>query len=530
MTAYDFYATLEKLTDNTGIKPPNRYHAFLRMNREWSHLMRLKRAGRGHDPAGVEGTKPGVNLPEDWQAAAPEDRFLYIIFLALNVCFRLKRRLVSSELKDPPLDPEYLWTVTDQDEMSTCSGLAVLDHANSKFSRGYSATGVGMGVCARHEFIQPNGVGDLQKGEWYLLRHINPHLLKIVSYDIVCQWWKNLMKWLKLLPPLVRLHAALAALHLMHFVIPKMHIHSHTLACQLLFSLNLVPGSAQTDGEGIERPWANIGGVAMSTREMGPGSREDTLNTHWSHWNWQKLLGLAERLRTRTDRAKTEYAAQLESFTQFSMQQSDRVPAWGAMVEAFEKNLKQKNPYQRAVQSITEAQVLLRFAQDEALQTEAGVPSLHTVSPSSFVSAGLDVEDQQRRVRVQIALKKAGTTAQQIDVALDDKVVETMPLFLPSALSEAQRGGPLMTHLATIEESLRDAQCSTALERLRDQLHVKSRFLTYKELHARHQGPNTRTRGLVEQNESKIRLHSEKYQMAWEAMRRLAGDDPGLVG
>ncbi|KAJ6553888.1 hypothetical protein B0H10DRAFT_1754054, partial [Mycena sp. CBHHK59/15] len=100
---------------------------------------------------------------------------------------------VSSELKDPPLDPgwsyltervpyrEYLLTVTDQDEMSTCSGLAALDHANSKFSRGYSATGVGMGVCARHEFIQPNGVGDLQKGERYanmdyifasLLRHI----------------------------------------------------------------------------------------------------------------------------------------------------------------------------------------------------------------------------------------------------------------------------------------------------------------------------------------------------------------------
>jgi hypothetical protein len=79
---------------------------------------------------------------------------------------------------------------------------------------------------------------------------------------------------------------------LMRFVIPKMHIHSHTLACQLLFSLNFTPGSAQTDGEGIERPWAHIGGVATSTREMGPGSREDVLNCHWGYWNWQKLLGL----------------------------------------------------------------------------------------------------------------------------------------------------------------------------------------------------------------------------------------------
>jgi hypothetical protein len=53
--------------------------------------------------------------------------------------------------------------------MSTCSGLAALDYANTKFSRGYSSTGVGMGVCARHEFIQPNGVGDLQRGERFVL-------------------------------------------------------------------------------------------------------------------------------------------------------------------------------------------------------------------------------------------------------------------------------------------------------------------------------------------------------------------------
>jgi hypothetical protein len=56
--------------------------------------------------------------------------------------------------------------------MSTCSGLAALDYANTKFSRGYAATGVGLGVCARHEFVQKNGAGDLQKGERY-----DPHSL-----------------------------------------------------------------------------------------------------------------------------------------------------------------------------------------------------------------------------------------------------------------------------------------------------------------------------------------------------------------
>ena len=53
--------------------------------------------------------------------------------------------------------------------MSTCTGLAALDHADSKFSTGYAATGIGACIDARHEFMLANGVGDLQKGERYVL-------------------------------------------------------------------------------------------------------------------------------------------------------------------------------------------------------------------------------------------------------------------------------------------------------------------------------------------------------------------------
>jgi hypothetical protein len=119
-------------------------------------------------------------------------RFLYILYIAIDTCFHLKRRLVSSEKKDPGLGTrwayftedrpfhEYLLTVMDQKEvsvrlgngrrtdtpqMSTCSGLAALDYANTKFSQGYGSMGVGLGVCARHEFVQRSGAADLQKGE-----------------------------------------------------------------------------------------------------------------------------------------------------------------------------------------------------------------------------------------------------------------------------------------------------------------------------------------------------------------------------
>ncbi|KAJ6509612.1 hypothetical protein DFH09DRAFT_942560, partial [Mycena vulgaris] len=223
--AYDFYAVLERLTDNTGVKPPDRYQVFLRMARKYRHLLMLEHAGRGHNVSDVFGTgagelviecpvcpNPRVNLQERWENAPPEDRFLYVLFIALDACFRLKRQMVSSEVKDPGLGTgwayvlenapyqHFLLSMTDQKEMSTCSGLAALDYANTKFSRGYSTTGIGMGVCARHEFVQPNGVGDLQKGERFanmdlifasILRHNDDRLRKIIFYNIVCQWWRG---------------------------------------------------------------------------------------------------------------------------------------------------------------------------------------------------------------------------------------------------------------------------------------------------------------------------------------------------
>ncbi|KAJ7030842.1 hypothetical protein C8F04DRAFT_1186486 [Mycena alexandri] len=573
-TAYDFYAVLERLTDNTGIKPPNWYQVFLRMARQYRHLLMLKRAGRGHDPTGVWGTgagelavdcpvcpNPKVNLPEGWEDAAPGNQFLYVLFLALDACFWLKRRMVSSEIKDPGLGTRwayvvenvpyrhFLQTVTNQKEMSTCSGLAALDYANTKFSRGYSTTGVGMGVCARHEFVQPNGVGDLQKGERFanmdyifgsILRHKDPRVRKIISYDIVCQWWTYLLERLQTLPPLVRMTMILK---LFRFVIPKMHIHSHTLDCQVKFSLNLVPGSGQTDGEGIERPWASIGAIATSTR----------------------TIGLPVLLWRRLDVARKEQASQREAFELFSVQQADRVPVWKKMVEDFEMDGDKKNPYQMEVGGLTEMDVRLKFVTEEAEEAKRGVPALHVVTPSAFINAGLMLEEQQRRVRVQAELKKAGTTAMEINMktlcsklnrgldqfcklqatynpaalqalaartAPPDELVEQTPLMLPSALLPAQReGGGCVAGLIDIENDMRAAQCrTTTLPRLRNQLHIKSRFLLYKKHNSRHQGMNTRSRTIVARNKTKIRLHSEKFQMAWEARLRIAGGDKSKVG
>ncbi|KAJ7693185.1 hypothetical protein B0H17DRAFT_907949, partial [Mycena rosella] len=594
VTTYDFYSGLEKLSDNAGLlKIRDRYKVFMRTMREWQHLVMLMRAGRGNDAVrSVAETRPGelgvvcpacpcpgINLPSHWDSSLPEDRFLYILYLAIDACFRLKRRLVSSEAKDPGLGTgmayftedapfrKFLLTVTDQKEMSTCSGLAALDYANTKFSHGYGATGVGLAVCARHEFVQLNAAADLQKGERYvnmdyilgsLLRHHDPRLFKFLSYDICCQWSRHLVDRLKELPPSVRLTLVLS---LVRFVIPKLHIYGHKLLCQLIFSLNYTPGSARTDGEGIERPWANIGPVAMSTREMGPGSRHDTLDNHWGYWNWQKLVGLGALLKKHLLNAIPERNFQREAFAMFTDNQIEHVAGWKMMVELFEEDETKPNPYELPKSGLNENDVRLVFAQEEAEEEHAGTMSIHNVSPSAFVLAGFDLEEQARRIKV--AAGRQDSTKHSAEViekrtklsrymarfrklqaiympgalqALADRpapapgkeaeavLAENVLVCLPSGISPELQASGCNRGVVGIEHRLRDAQCRSALDPIRHYLHVKSCFRTYKGGQVRHQGSTTRARGLMDRNDAKIRFQAEKYCAAWDALRALAGE------
>ncbi|KAJ7147747.1 hypothetical protein C8R46DRAFT_917759 [Mycena filopes] len=276
------------------------------------------------------------------------------------------------------------------------------------------------------------------------------------------------------------------------------------------------------------------------------------------------MYSQAAILRRRLDTARKEQQAQRTAFEAFSIQQAQRVPAWKEMVESFERDPTQKNPYEMKISGLTEMEVRLQFANEEAEEAKRGVPALHDVTPSGFINAGLQLEEEQRRVRVQAELKKAGTTAMQINmralrtklnrgvdrfrklqatytpaavqalskrVAPEAELVEDVPLMLPSALSPTERaGGGCVDGLLAVEDSMRAAQCRTSLPRLRNQLHMKSRLLLYKKHNSRHQGMNTRSRTIVARNESKIRLHSEKFQMAWQARLRIANGDRSKVG
>lgn len=114
-------------------------------------------------------------------------------------------------------------------------------------------------------------------------------LRKTLTYDIMCQFEIHLKERIAELPTHLQIELPEGQIK---YAIPKYHWAGHKNEGHNKYSLNYIKGSARTDGEEVERNWARHNGTAASTREMGPGSREDTLEDHFEFNNQQRLLRL----------------------------------------------------------------------------------------------------------------------------------------------------------------------------------------------------------------------------------------------
>jgi Kyakuja-Dileera-Zisupton transposase len=190
-----------------------------------------------------------------------------------------------------------------------------VNNADARDVRGLAVTGVGTVDCARHNMKRPNSMGDLQLGEKYVInilgytvtyyiRYINMDFfffsgLKktaiksiVVSYDIACQWCKKF--WTRMeaaFPDTWRINKSEVDIR---FLVPKFHLPAHIESCHRSFSFNYSRFVGRTDGEAPERGWADLNGLAYSTREMGPGSRQDTIEDHLGDWNWKKITTMGK--------------------------------------------------------------------------------------------------------------------------------------------------------------------------------------------------------------------------------------------
>ncbi|KAF7375073.1 CxC2 domain-containing protein [Mycena sanguinolenta] len=384
--------------------------------------------------------------------------------------------------------------------MSTCTGLAALDHANTKYSQGYAATGCGMITCGRHEIVAKNGVADLQAGEKYgnmdyvvasAWRHFVGLLFFLLSYDIMCQWSKKLKERLKKLPPTLRLQLAL---FFVKFVIPKLHILGHLKLCQETFSLLFTLGTGQADMEGIKRIWSSSGLMGASTRGDGGQGRARIpwttsgitgIGIRWSVW-------VGNTLWTRFLKARKELATQKSALDLFSKAQKADVPTWQKEVDDFEAEVPDaKNPYELSKSGVTLRDIeleLLNEEQDHERQS-GDVTGIDEETMTGYLMLGLEIEGQQHQLRADIASNKSPTTKDLTDFVtrrtrisrqirklralqclathpdpVDPPEAERAPLFLPSSLLPAKRTPPAARASTSSDTASRTPVCTSLVD------------------------------------------------------------------
>ncbi|KAJ7662673.1 hypothetical protein DFH06DRAFT_1325031 [Mycena polygramma] len=441
-STYEFYHSLARATDNTGLDPTkDRYHEFWRMTRMWRNLQMAKRAARGHVVSGIARTaagecallcpacpQPGKNLPPNWRDAPEEMRFLYALFLAIDANFRLKRKDVSSEEADPGLGSgwsffcqveAYMSHLADnwdnEQERSTCVAHDAVDKPDRE-ARGTASSGIGAVDCARHNMKRPNAVGDLQLGERYInMDYMFFHSLAnsavdrlFVSYDIACQWHKNI--WVRMAKYRSDLHFV-GERKYMTFLVPKWHLPAHIEACNLQYSFNLTPDVGNTDGEAPERGWADANPLATSTKEMGPGARRDALDDHFNDVNHKKIIALG---RTMLKKVKHTVPMMVEMKAALAHMEATLspealgveegpIPTWTAMAELWEKKPSEPNPFEMLRKDEHLAKVRHDLAVEAAAREKAGKEDADAFRDdmhiTEMISMGLQLEEQQRVLR-----------------------------------------------------------------------------------------------------------------------------------
>ncbi|KAF9782642.1 hypothetical protein BJ322DRAFT_1022239 [Thelephora terrestris] len=585
----NYYLSIERLTDATGTSNVNdRYKEFLRTLHMWRHLRMMKCGGRSYDPTGVDGTSPrelavlcpacpipSVNLPPNWRSVGKEHEYLYYQSFGIDACFRFKRRQISSYEKDPELGPgyaylvawdaysEYLRRFTDQREMSTCSGLAALDHANSKYSKGYATTGIVCTTC-RHEFLLPEGAGPLQKGERYantdyvVVRSTSHNLetKKVASYDIMCQWSVNLRDRLKDFP---HLDAECLDDQIVSRLVPKFHLAAHKESCRVTFSLNYEPGVGRSNMEGPERTWFGLQGGG-STKDQGPGYWSDAMDDKFGHWNWSKLIHLGTLLAKKYTNALVQSATHEDEFTALCTGiSSETLGLWTTGITEWELDRTKPNPYFRPSSGLSESQIRRRLSLEEENEelTSAAMGSEDDFTETKYLLYGLDLKDHRRKLQAALSSSTSDIPSTSVielrtsyhrrfakfrqlqprfqpevtpllsqlpPTSTDPQTIQDAPLYLPSslppnALSECSK------RLLFMEKELRIGQCRDCLVQLRTKLNALARLLKHKYVNIRHQASNTRSQDLVNHLRTKIDAVAGKYRNAFTRLQALDQDE-----
>jgi hypothetical protein len=111
----------------------------------------------------------------------------------------------------------------------------------------------------------------------------------VISYDIACQYaihfWARMSGFPESMRPKIKPDAVI-------WKVPNFHLPDHKPPCHSPFSFHWMWGAGMTHGEGVEQNWAFSNGAAASTRLMGPGSQQATLEDVFGFHNYDRTLAM----------------------------------------------------------------------------------------------------------------------------------------------------------------------------------------------------------------------------------------------
>ncbi|KAE9391441.1 hypothetical protein BT96DRAFT_1001297 [Gymnopus androsaceus JB14] len=172
--------------------------------------------------------------------------------------------------------------------------------------------------------------------------------------------------------------------------------------------------------------------------------------------------------------------------------------------------------------------------------------AVRDTTPAQYIFLLLEVEDQQRQLRLDVKSTRSPTSKQQANFVDQRTCIEwqinrvralqhvhdpaVLQVLATSAPLVDSSGNPLPPPesediLLLFPSEMPDAQCGLALDQLRHSLLVKRHLYTYKNNNARKQKAASRSRTLLDNQQKKVDLATATYRRARFAKASILGED-----
>ncbi|KAL0571805.1 hypothetical protein V5O48_010152 [Marasmius crinis-equi] len=360
-----------------------------------------------------------------------------------------------------------------------------------------------------------------------------------------------------------------------------MHILDHQSLCMYAFSAAYLMCMARFNGDSAEQLWASTNLLGPATRQMNLGHRQDVISSHFAYWNWMKIIEMAKHLEIDLRDAQDQYIQARNLFCSLSILYHEHVEEWRKL-EAKE----QKKPFEQRKVAKGEVKSLYEHRREAGknmlichrhlvANIQSSVPSRTAIYQSivkkgdkvdgqneqrsveaAFLIEGMNIHHAQRRIVGRLTLNQTETVQDDIDArwsrldlrleafritqdvlmpAIRSEIAkqaeteihpENERLFIPSDFDAETRNAKGLTHLASLEMSLREGELYDALEEVRQAAKNHSIARDQKITEARGQRANTRSQGQIRTIAVELQCCIDDYNGCRRALLNLGYNIP----